>query len=155
MVFVLQDKGKKVLFIDFDIGMGNIDILMGNLLFVMIIDVLIDCKFLMQLLFIGLKGLWYIVGGIGLNVMFQLDQRIWVFFVNEFFYVLSQFDYVLFDMGVGLLKDQLFFILLVEDILIIIIFELMVIMDVYSVVKYLVLIENKFLMKVVVNWCCD
>ncbi|MCY7785507.1 flagellum location/number ATPase FlhG [Bacillus inaquosorum] len=155
MALALQDKGKKVLLIDLDIGMGNIDILMGNSSSSTIIDVLTDRKPLMQALSVGPKGLRYISGGTGLDVMFQLDQRKWAFFANELSHALSQFDYVLFDMGAGLSKDQLPFILSAEDILIITTPEPTAIMDAYSAVKYLVLTENKLSMKVAVNRCRD
>lgn len=151
----LQDKGRKVLLIDLDIGMGNIDILMGNSSSATIIDVLTDRKPLLQSLSVGPKGLRYISGGTGLDVMFQLDQRKWTFFANELSHVLSQFDYVLFDMGAGLSKDQLPFILSAEDILIITTPEPTAIMDAYSAVKHLVLTENKLSMKVAVNRCRD
>ncbi|MCY7784557.1 MULTISPECIES: flagellum location/number ATPase FlhG [unclassified Bacillus (in: firmicutes)] len=155
MALALQDKGKKVLLIDLDIGMGNIDILMGNSSSATIIDVLTDRKPLMQSLSAGPKGLRYISGGTGLDVMFQLDQRQWTLFANELSYALSQFDYVLFDMGAGLSKDQLPFILSAEDILVITTPEPTAIMDAYSAVKYLVLTENKLSMKVAVNRCRD
>ncbi|QAW00182.1 MinD/ParA family protein [Bacillus subtilis] len=151
MALALQDKGKKVLLIDLDIGMGNIDILMGNSSSATIIDVLTDRKPLLQLLSIGPKGLRYISGGTGL----QLDHRKWTFFANELSHALSQFDYVLFDMGAGLSKDQLPFILSAEDILIITTPEPTAIMDAYSAVKHLVLTENKLSMKVAVNRCRD
>ena len=54
----------------------------------------------------SLIELKYISGGTGLDVMFQLDQRKLTFFANELSHALSQFDYVLFDMGAGLSKDQ-------------------------------------------------
>ncbi len=151
----LQDKGRKVLLIDLDIGMGNIDILMGNSSSATIIDVLTDRKPLLQSLSVGPKGLRYISGGTGLDVMFQLDQRKWTFFAHELSHALSQFDYVLFDMGAGLSKDQLPFILSAEDILIITTPEPTAIMDAYSAVKHLVLTENKLSMKVAVNRCRD
>lgn len=155
MALAAQDKGKKVLLIDLDIGMGNIDILIGNSSSATIIDVLTDRKPLLQSLSIGPKGLRYISGGTGLDVMFQLDQRKLTFFANELSHALSQFDYVLFDMGAGLSKDQLPFILSAEDILIITTPEPTAIMDAYSAVKHLVLTENKLSMKVAVNRCRD
>lgn len=74
--------------------------------------------------------------------------------MNGFFVVLSDFDYVLFDMGVGFLKEQLLFILLVEDIFVVIMFELMVIMDVYSVIKYFFFVDEWLIVNIVVNCVC-
>ncbi|AZV47737.1 MinD/ParA family protein [Bacillus halotolerans] len=155
MALALQDKGKKVLLIDLDIGMGNIDILMGNSSSATIIDVLTERKPFMQSISTGPKGLRYISGGTGLDVMFQLDQKKWTFFANELSHALSQFDYVLFDMGAGLSKDQLPFILSAEDILIITTPEPTAIMDAYSAVKHLALTGNQLSMKVAVNRCRD
>nr|WP_010334264.1 MinD/ParA family protein [Bacillus mojavensis] len=155
MALALQNKGKKVLLIDLDIGMGNIDILMGNSSSATIIDVLTERKSFMQSISTGPKGLRYISGGTGLDVMFQLDQKKWTFFANELSHALSQFDYVLFDMGAGLSKDQLPFILSAEDILIITTPEPTAIMDAYSAVKHLALTGNQLSMKVAVNRCRD
>lgn len=70
MVVVLQEKGKKVFIIDFDIGMGNIDVLIGAVFFCIIIDVMENWYVFVYLLFFGLKGFCYIFGGIGFEVIY-------------------------------------------------------------------------------------
>lgn len=95
-----------MLLIDLDIGMGNIDILMGNSSSATIIDVLTDRKPLLQSLSVGPKGLRYISGNRpGCDVSTGSEKM--DVFANELSHALSQFDYVLFDMGAGLSKDQL------------------------------------------------
>ncbi|MCY8934794.1 MinD/ParA family protein [Bacillus atrophaeus] len=151
LALALQEKGKKVLLIDLDIGMGNIDVLIGTSSSRTIIDVLTDRKPLTHSLSAGPMGLRYISGGTGLDVMFELDQERWSFFMNELAGSLTEFDYVLFDMGAGLSKDQLPFILAADDILIVTTPEPTAIMDAYSAVKHLVQTGNKLSMKVAVN----
>ena len=64
--------------------------------------------------------------------------------------VLSDFDYVLFDMGAGLSNEQLPFILSAEDILAVTTPE-PTIMDAYSAIKHLLLADERLTVNIAVN----
>ncbi|MCY8032087.1 MinD/ParA family protein [Bacillus sonorensis] len=147
------DKGKKVLLIDLDVGMGNIDILLGRQGRYTIMDVLNQQMPFHRALSTGPKGISYISGGTGLDTMFELNREKWAFFLKELSAVLSHFDYVLFDMGAGLSKDQLPFALSADDILIVTTPEPTSIMDAYSAIKHLALNGRELKLKVIVNRC--
>lgn len=151
MAVALQEKGKKALIIDLDIGMGNIDVLIGAASSRTIIDVMENRHALAQSLSSGPKGLRYISGGTGLEAIYQADREKWSAFMNGLSAVLSDFDYVLFDMGAGLSKEQLPFILSAEDILAVTTPEPTAIMDAYSAIKHLLLADERLTVNIAVN----
>ena len=66
---------------------------------------------------------------------------------------MTSFDYVIFDMGAGLSKDQLPFVLSADEILVVTTPEPTSIMDAYSAIKHLALTGRDLQLKVVVNRC--
>lgn len=151
MALALQEKGKNVLIIDLDIGMGNIDVLISASSSRTIIDVMENRHALAQSLSAGPKGIRYISGGTGLDVIYRADREKWSYFMNDLSAVLREFDYVLFDMGAGLSKEQLPFILSAEDILAVTTPEPTAIMDAYSAIKHLVIADERLSISIAVN----
>lgn len=151
----LSDKGKKVLVIDLDVGMGNIDILIGRQALYTVVDVLNHKMPIHRALSTGPKGIRYISGGTGLNTMFELNRDKWAFFLKELSTVLNDFDLVVFDMGAGLSKDQLPFALSADEILVVTTPEPTSIMDAYSAIKHLTLNGRELRLKVIVNRCIN
>ncbi|MFN2746245.1 MinD/ParA family protein [Bacillus sp. z60-18] len=149
----LSEKGKNVLLIDLDVGMGNIDILIGRQSLYTMMDVLNQKMPFDRAVSTGPKGVRYIAGGTGLNTLFELSREKWSFFLQELSAVMGDFDHVLFDMGAGLSKDQLPFVLAADEILVVTTPEPTSIMDAYSAIKHLALTRQKLQMKVVVNRC--
>lgn len=151
----LSKKGKNVLLIDLDVGMGNIDILIGRQTLYTMVDVLNQKLPFDRAVSTGPEGIQYISGGTGLNAMFELNRENWSFFLKELASVLGNFDYVLFDMGAGLSKNQLPFALSADEILVVTTPEPTSIMDAYSAIKHLALTGQKLKIKVIVNRCTN
>ncbi|KAA6452848.1 MinD/ParA family protein [Bacillus swezeyi] len=151
----LSKKGKNVLLIDLDVGMGNIDILIGRQTLYTMVDVLNQKLPFDRAVSTGPEGIQYISGGTGLNTMFELNRENWSFFLKELASVLGNFDYVLFDMGAGLSKNQLPFALSADEILVVTTPEPTSIMDAYSAIKHLALTGQKLEIKVIVNRCTN
>lgn len=147
------EKGKSVLLIDLDVGMGNIDILIGRQSLYTVMDLLQQKMPFERALSAGPRGLQYISGGTGLDAMFELNRENWTFFLKELTRALTSFDYVIFDMGAGLSKDQLPFVLSADEILVVTTPEPTSIMDAYSAIKHLALTGRDLQLKVVVNRC--
>ncbi|WP_105978902.1 MinD/ParA family protein [Bacillus paralicheniformis] len=149
----LLEKGKSVLLIDLDVGMGNIDILIGRQSLCTVMDLLQQKIPFERALSAGPHGLQYISGGTGLDGMFELNGENWAFFLKELTRALTSFDYVIFDMGAGLSKDQLPFVLSADEILVVTTPEPTSIMDAYSAIKHLALTGRDLQLKVAVNRC--
>src|SRR5690625_2259227 len=95
----LLERGKRVLIFDLDVGMGNIDILLGLYSEKTMIDLLDDNLTIADIVKIGPKGLAYISGGSGLSYFFKMDQQKWAHFFSEYESVMDMYDFIIFDMG--------------------------------------------------------
>ncbi len=133
----LAQKGKKVLLFDMDIGMGNIDILLGKNSPYTIIDFFERGLPLAEIVTIGPEQVSIITGGTGLTNLFTLDEAKFSRFMEEFNKLLKQYDYIIFDMGAGMTEDSVKFLLCVEELIVIATPEPTSVMDAYSIMKYL------------------
>lgn len=140
----LQEQNKTVLLFDLDIGMGNIDILLGNRSKYSIIDFFTDFMPIRGIIESGPKGLSYIAGGANLNDIVQLDEDKLDYFFEQYDILANTYDYIIFDLGAGVTSTMLSFILAADECFIITTPEPTAITDAYSLVKQVV-IHNKLL----------
>lgn len=149
----LINHGKKVLIIDLDIGMGNIDILLGLTSRHTIYDMFHDYDSIFHIIEKGENGLDYIAGGSGLNDFLLLNDEKKDYFIEQFSHLVSEYDYIIFDMGAGIDRDSLFFILAADELIVITTPEPTSITDAYSVIKQLVNHQAKMPIQVIMNRC--
>lgn len=139
----LAQKGKKILIFDMDIGMGNIDILMGKSSQYSIIDFFEQDLSLAEIMTTGPEQISFITGGTGLTRLFTLDETRFSRFMVEFNEFLKQYDYIIFDMGAGITEESVRFLLCVDELIVIVTPEPTSVMDAYSIMKYLHSINNE------------
>ncbi|MCF7621773.1 MULTISPECIES: AAA family ATPase [Bacillaceae] len=133
----LSQSGKKVLLFDMDIGMGNLDILIGEHSPCSIIDFFEkECR-LKDIIMSGPGNISIITGGTGMTNLFSLDEDKYTRFNAEFSLLLANYDYILFDMGAGMTEDSMKFLLCVDELVVITTPEPTSIMDAYSAMKYI------------------
>lgn len=133
----LIKQNKKVLLIDLDIGMGNIDILLGLQAEYTIIDVLNDRLSIQDMIETGPLGLSYIAGGSSLTEFFQLNREKMDYFLSQYHELAQLYDYIIFDIGAGVSTDSLFFILSSDECIVITTPEPTAITDAYSMIKHI------------------
>ncbi|WLR46933.1 MinD/ParA family protein [Halobacillus litoralis] len=151
--FALQliKKGKKVLIFDLDIGMGNIDILMGKSPKRTFVDLYREELSIRDIIELGPQSLSYIAGGSGLSHIFELDQEKFAYFQSEFEELSQSFDYILFDMGAGATQDSLHFISSAHEAIVVTTPEPTSITDGYAMIKHLVHKDKSLTIKILVN----
>ncbi|MGE7766404.1 MinD/ParA family protein [Peribacillus sp. NPDC096540] len=133
----LSKQGKKVLLFDMDIGMGNIDILIGEHSSYSIVDFFESGRSLTDIMTTGPESISIITGGTGLTSHFSLDENKFMRFNEEFSLLLANYDYILFDMGAGITQDSAKFLLCVDELIVITTPEPTSVMDAYSTMKCL------------------
>ncbi|WP_312097910.1 MinD/ParA family protein [Niallia sp.] len=133
----LQKRGYRTLLIDMDIGMGNIDILMGTQSRFTIVDFFRNEIGFEHIITKGYGGLDYIAGGSGLSDFVDIEDGKLESFFQHFHAMLSQYDYILLDMGAGISTDSLKFILSVDDCIVITTPEPTSITDAYAAMKFI------------------
>ncbi len=151
----LANKGYKILLFDMDIGMGNIDILMGVSSKYSFTHLFEDQRSLREIITDVPNQVSFISGGTGLSSLFKLDDEKFQSFVNQLSGILPDYDFVIFDMGAGISKETLHFLLTVDELFVITTPEPTSITDAYSVMKHICLANNDIPFFVIANKTID
>jgi flagellar biosynthesis protein FlhG len=148
---VLKEKGHSVLLVDMDIGMGNVDILLGVSSKYSIIDFFTKSIPLQEIICKIPGGIHYITGGSGLTKFTEITNTAFQHFFTQFSMILNQYEYVILDMGAGMNKDSLKFILSVDQVFVITTPEPTSIMDAYGAMKYIMMENSQIPFYMIVN----
>lgn len=146
----LQNKGKKVLIFDADLGMGNDDVLMGLYPKYNIFDIIFNGLELEDIIIEGTNGVSLIPAGSALSKAQELSESEKKSFLGKL-EVLDQYDYILMDTGAGVNKDVLSFIAASEELIIVTTPEPTSITDAYSLVKTTDHYKLKTKAKIIIN----
>lgn len=147
----LTKVGKKVILFDLDIGMANVDILMGVSSKFTVVDMIEKELAIWDIIEEGPEQLSFIAGGTGFSSMFHLNPRKLSRFLQQLELISGKYDYILFDMGAGVSKDSLHFILSANEIVVVSTPEPTSITDAYAMVKYIQLKDQAIPIKVLIN----
>ena len=129
---------KKVLLFDLDVGMGNIDILLGLHAKKTVIDMFQDHLSIHEIIERGPRELSYIAGGSGLNHFFTMNQEKQNYFYEQYHSVMEMYDYIIFDIGAGATKDSLSFVLASDECIVVTTPEPTSITDAYGMIKHVI-----------------
>lgn len=133
----LAQKGKRVVIVDMDIGMGNIHILIGKNASYSLKDYLEGNKLLDEVIFEGPYDLRYISGGSGMTSVFDWSHSMFERLIQAFEELQKNYDYILFDMGAGATNWSLDLLTSIDEIIVISTAEPTSITDAYSMMKYI------------------
>jgi flagellar biosynthesis protein FlhG len=148
---MLSKRGFRVLLLDMDIGMGNIDILLGQSSHATMIDLFYERLSLYELIKNGPENISFIAGGTGLANIFTMDEEKVDFFLTQLQSVSEQYDYLIFDMGAGISEDRLRLLKAVHEIFIVTTPEPTAMTDAYAMMKYVHMQEKNIPFYVIVN----
>ncbi|WP_025684942.1 MinD/ParA family protein [Paenibacillus maysiensis] len=147
----LQSLDRKVLVFDADIGMANIDVLMGANSRYNLLHLLKREKSMAEIVQTGLGGLPYIAGGSGLSELFSLSDDDLNYFADEVEKIAADMDYVLFDTGAGLSKENLKFITSADECMVVTTPEPTSLTDAYALIKVVSGLQKDTVFKIIVN----
>ncbi|WP_028986583.1 MinD/ParA family protein [Thermicanus aegyptius] len=143
--------GKKVVILDADLGLANIDVLMGispkGNLFQMIEQGLSIWDILER----GPGGVELIASQSGFTRLLSLDEQALSNLMNQLHRLDGYADFILIDTGAGLTKEALYFILSSDEVILITTPEPTSLTDAYAVIKMIHLKDPFILPNLVVN----
>lgn len=142
---------KKVLLFDLDIGMGNIDILLGLHASHTIVDMFDKGLSIHDITEKGPNDLAYIAGGSGLTDFFTMDPAKADYFLKQYEELIRMYDYIIFDMGAGATSDSILFILASDECFVVTTPEPTSITDAYGMIKHIVNNQGNMSIYVVMN----
>lgn len=150
----LAKRNKKVLLIDSDIGMANIELLLGQPSSTYsIVDIFEKQMPFEQVIQNGPYGLSYLSGGNTLSKIVQLEDEGFQYFLKQLEKMVTSFEYILFDLGAGISENSMRFLLAVDEIIVVTTPEPTAVMDAYASIKLVHQYDPHKRIKIVINRC--
>lgn len=151
----LQKLGKRVLIFDADIGMANIDVLMGRTAPFNLYHLLKRERTIWDIISEGPMGIHFIAGGSGFKDLLDLTNEELDYFGQEISKLHGRYDLILFDTGAGLSKETIKFIVAAQETVVVTTPEPTSITDAYALIKMVKAMNHQIDFKLVVNRASD
>ena len=151
LAYVFAKQGKKVLLVDADLGLNNIDILLGLNPKFHIGDVLSGEKNIEDILIQGPADIHLLPAGGGLQELTQLDDEKKIVLMEELDQVSSGYDFLIFDTGAGISTNVTYFCSAAHEIILVATTEPTSLTDVYALIKTLHIKHAQQSFRVIIN----
>jgi flagellar biosynthesis protein FlhG len=148
----MANRGKKVLLFDADMGLANVDVMMGIIPQFNLAHVLNGQKTLAEIVTEGPNGVKLVASGSGgVRELADLNDEQRNKFLNALLALQSQSDLILIDTGAGLHRNVMAFVLAAEEVVIVTTAEPTSLMDAYGMIKILYREKKNPVISVIVN----
>jgi flagellar biosynthesis protein FlhG len=148
---VLSELGNRVVVIDADFGLANVDVVLGIMPEYNLLDVIKDDKEIVDILTEGPNGIKFISGGSGVEELIKLEK--WQ--LDKFLEKMSQLDdiadIIIIDTGAGLSENVLSFVMSADEIILVTTPEPTSITDAYALIKMVSKMDKNKNLKIIVN----
>ena len=143
--------GLKVVILDVDFGLANIDVLFGIVPKYTMLDLIHDEKSIFEVLTDGPDNIKFLSGGSGVEELIRLDRKKLRKFVSSISLLDKLFDVILIDTGAGLSQNVMSFIMAADEVLLVTTPEPTAITDAYALVKMVSRRDKKKRINILVN----
>jgi flagellar biosynthesis protein FlhG len=151
LAIALSEQGLRVVILDADFGLANIDILFGIIPRYTLVDVIKNKKNILEILSEGPRNTKFISGGSGVEELVKLDRDQLLRFVENISLLDKIADIILVDTGAGLSENVMSFVMAADEILLVTTPEPTSITDAYALIKMVSNRDKTKKIKVVVN----
>jgi flagellar biosynthesis protein FlhG len=151
LAYVFSKRGKKVLVVDADLGLNNIDILLGLNPKLHIGHVLSGEKNVQDIITKGPADIHLLPAGGGLQELTQLDDEKKIVLMEELDQVSSGYDLLIFDTGAGISTNVTYFCSAAHEIILVATTEPTSLTDVYALIKTLHIKHAQKYFRVIIN----
>ena len=147
----LKKKGNRVLVIDADLGLANIEILLGIDIKYGFIDLVEDDIKIEDIMVDGPLGIKIISGGAGISEVADLPIYKINKILNNMIYLKEYVDFILIDTGAGISKSVMSFVLAAQEVIVVTTPEPTSIADAYALIKVITKKTNEKAINMVIN----
>lgn len=133
----LAVRGNKVLILDGDLGMANVDVMFGRKAQYSILDVLNGNKFIEEVIVEVKENIYLIPGGSGLHELTQLDPMLKKNMLDQVSSLNGYFDYMIIDTAPGIDSNVLYLNAAVHEIVVVVTPDPSSLTDAYALIKVL------------------
>lgn len=155
LAIAFRREGKRVIVIDADLGMANVEVLMGRTAKYDLLDLLNPEVTLQDVLLDGPEGIRYISGGSGMEQAAEFTDRERRILMQKLAGCGELADIILVDTGAGLGRNVLDFILAADEVILVTTPEPTALTDAYAVLKAYSMYAANPNMKLIVNRVYD
>lgn len=138
LAFSLTTLGKKVLVVDADLGLANLDILLGLTPKYTIEHLFLGSKSLREIMINGPGGMTILPGSSGVQQLTELSAEQKLAFLTEIDSLEGPVDVMLIDTAAGISSNVIYFVLAAQEIIVVTCPEPPAITDAYALMKILV-----------------
>lgn len=149
--FALSKMGKKVLILDADLGLGNIDILLGVVPKYNLAHVVKGVKTIPQILIEGPGNIKILPASSGIQEITQLTKSQQIEILTELDHLIDEVDVLLIDTAAGISSNVMYFNATAQEIVVVVTHEPTSMTDAYALMKVLSLDYEETHFKLVVN----
>lgn len=147
----LSKLGNRVVIIDADLGLANIDVVLGTIPKYTLLDVVHNDKSIEEVMVTGPSDIKIISGGSGITELIDISSSFIQQLIEKFHSVNNYADIILIDTGAGLSNSVLSFALAAQEVIIVTTPEPTSITDAYAMIKVINLKEKNKKIKVMIN----
>ncbi len=151
IAIALSQRGYRVVIIDADLGLSNIDVLFGIVPKYTMLDCIKNDKGLLDILCDGPGNIKFISGGSGVQELINLDKSSLELFMANMSLLDHIADYILIDTGAGLSDTVMNFVMSADEVVLVVTPEPTSITDAYALVKTVSNIEKNCTINVLIN----
>lgn len=151
LAIALSEQGYRVIIMDADFGLANIDVLFGIIPKFTLLDVIKNRKSILEILSEGPKSIKFISGGSGVEELVRLDRKQVLKFVENMALLDKLADIIIVDTGAGLSENVMSFVMAADEVLLVTTPEPTSITDAYALVKMVSNRDKTKKIKVIVN----
>jgi len=151
LAVALRRLGKNVLIIDGDLGLANVEVLLGINPKYTLYDVIYRNLSLESVVTYGPEGILVIPGGSGALELSQIEPYRQELLMDEMVRLGKSVDYIFIDAGAGIHQDVLTFASGSDEVLLVMTPEPTALADAYTIIKALNLMDEKKEIRAIVN----
>jgi flagellar biosynthesis protein FlhG len=151
LAIALSQRGYRVVIIDADLGLSNIDVVFGIVPKYSLLDLINSNKGILDILCEGPNNIKFISGGSGVQELIHLDKNSLENFIANMSVLDNIADYILVDTGAGLSDTVMDFVISAEEVILVVTPEPTSITDAYAVVKTVARLKKDCNINVLIN----
>jgi len=148
---LLAQRGRRVLVLDADLGLANVDVILGLKTPYQLHHVIRGERDILDVVVDGPGDTQIITGGSGILELLELSEVQREMFIGDLWKLESVADIVLFDTGAGLSRNVLAFVLAADEVVVISTPEPASITDAYATIKVIAQKNRHARLKLIVN----
>lgn len=151
LAIALSEMGYRVVVIDADLGLANIDVVLGTIPKYNLADVIKNGKNILEILSTGPKNVKFISGGSGLEELTRLTSNELEVFVKNIALLDKIADIILIDTGAGISESVIRFVMAANDVILVTTPEPTAITDAYALIKAIGTRDSSKVIKLIIN----